>query len=293
MKTIKDLFKAFLILILIIFLLSFVLGVLFSFGFSSQHFALVRISGEIVSEKSTSLFGNQISADELIETIEELKNNPNVVGILFEINSPGGSVVAGQEIYESMLELKKPKVSYIREVGASGAYYLALASDKIISNPYAITGSIGVVSVVTDLSGLFEKLGINTTTIKSGEMKDIGAEYRKMTEEEKKILSVIVQDIFLDFKSEIEKRRKNLNRATFEQILDARILSGKQAKEIGLVDELGTREVAIKSLASLANVSETLPIVEYGKRETNLLSLLFSAFLPTKTEANLKMQMSP
>jgi protease IV len=194
-------------------------------------------------------------SEELAATIGSLNKRDDVGAVVFVFNSGGGSVVATREIYQSVKELDKPKVSYFREVAASGAYYVASGTDYIVSDPDAITGSIGVISTFTDMQGLFEKVGINVTAIKSGPHKDIGSPYRNMSGEEFAIMQGIVDEVYGEFRGVVlENRGKKLNMNVFNNVSDGRILSGRQAFKAGLVDELGGKKDAIRKAADLANI---------------------------------------
>lgn len=232
-----------------------------STSFLGKCVAVMDIKNEITTHSESSLFyESNPGSEEIANTIEKLNKRDDVGAVVFVIDSPGGSVVASREIYNAVKALNKPKVSYFREVAASGAYYIAAGTDYIISDPDALTGSIGVVMIMSDMSGLFSKLGVNFTTIKSGELKDIGTINRPMTDKERIIFQALVDEIFQEFKSiVVENRGSKLNRAKFEEILDARILSGRQAKEIGLVDALGTKKDAIEKAAQLANITDAEP----------------------------------
>jgi protease-4 len=195
-------------------------------------------------------------SEQLAGTIESLNKRDDVGAVLFVFNSPGGSVVATREVYAAVKELDKPTVSYFREVAASGAYYVASGTDYIVSDPDAITGSIGVIATFTDMAGLLEKVGVNVTAIKSGPHKDIGASYRNMTEDETMILQQMIDEIYGEFKGVVlENRGSRLDRTKFDNITDGRILSGRQAYHVGLVDSLGSKKDAIMKAAELANMS--------------------------------------
>jgi len=200
------------------------------------------------------------SSDEVATKIRELNDRDDVASVLVVYNSGGGSTVASKEIYDAMKDLKKPKVAYFRETAASGAYYIATASDYIISEPYALTGNIGVIGTVVSMDGLFEKIGINATSFTSGEHKDIGSPFREMTPEEKQIMQNIVNEIFQDFKRVVlENRKGKINLARSEEIFDGRIFTGKQAKEVGLVDEIGNKRTAILKAAEYGGIKAKKP----------------------------------
>lgn len=192
---------------------------------------------------------------ELSNTIEGLNARDDVGAVLFVFNSPGGSVVATREVYDATKNLNKPKVSYFREVAASGAYYVASGTDYIISDPDAITGSIGVIATFTNMEGLLEKVGVNVTEIKSGPHKDIGSSYRNMTPEEQTILQGMISEIYQEFRGVVlENRKGRLDLAMFDNVTDGRILSGRQAYKVGLVDQLGNKKDAVMKAAELGGI---------------------------------------
>ncbi|NYZ79445.1 signal peptide peptidase SppA [Candidatus Micrarchaeota archaeon] len=226
---------------------------------------VIQVNGEISTQTSSGgLFGTPtIGSDDIVNQINNAENNGNVKAVVFEVNSPGGSVVASREIYEAVRDIKKPKVAYFREVAASGAYYISAPTDYIVSEPDALTGSIGVTTTFEDMSGLFNKLGLNYTIFKSGELKDMGTNTRPPTEKEKQIMQTMINQIFDEFKTVVEEGRKGkLNEQKFNEILDARVLTGRQAKEVGLVDEIGNKKLALTTAANLANMSyKNQPVV--------------------------------
>lgn len=244
------------------------LGVLLFSSVSTSLFekcvAVIEINGEITTTNTPrTLFSEGIiGSEEIAGTIEKLNVRDDVGAVVFVIDSPGGSIVASHEIYDAIKNLRKPKVAYFHEIAASGGYYIATGTDYIISEPSALTGSIGAIMVTADMSGLFEKIGVNVSTIKSGELKDIGGPNKPLTEKERQILQTLINEMFGEFKSIVlENRGSRLNSEKFNEILDARILSGKQAKEIGLVDALGHKKDAIRKAAQLANITEEEPSV--------------------------------
>lgn len=220
--------------------------------------AVVDINYPISVEGSpSSLFSSGYpSSDQVSETLRELDSRADVGAIVFVVNSGGGSFIASKEIYNEVSNLSKPSVAYFREVAASGAYHISVGTDYIISDPNCLTGSIGVITSTTSMQDLFEKIGVNNTAITSGKYKDIGSPYREMTDSERAIMQSIVDEAFMDFKSDIVKNRHDqLDMELFEQVADGRVITGRQAKRIGLVDETGTKEEAILKAAHLANIS--------------------------------------
>ncbi|VVB99502.1 Peptidase family S49 [uncultured archaeon] len=222
----------------------------------------VEISGEIITnDVPASILTDGVKGSAtLASEIESADKRPDVKSVLVIIDSPGGSAVGSKEIYDALRSLNKSSVSYINELGASGGYYAAAGTDYIVANPESIVGSIGARATFSDLSGLFAKIGYNETVIKSGAMKDIGSQSRPMTDDEKMILEGIVNESFSMFRSDIESSRgSRLNPALFAQALDARIMTGSQAKKAGLVDELGNRKAALKKAAELGGITDEEP----------------------------------
>jgi protease-4 len=179
-----------------------------------------------------------------------------VSALVLRIDSPGGGVVASQEIYARLLELKDTGVPIVVSMGAvaaSGGYYIASPADSIIANPGTITGSLGVLMSFTNLEGLFEKIGMDFEVVKSGEYKDVGSWSREMTEEERAFLQATVDDIHAQFVEAVALNR-NLDLAEVESLADGRIFSGRQAVEAGLVDGLGTLDQAIAVAGRMAGI---------------------------------------
>jgi protease-4 len=200
------------------------------------------------------------SSEDLARTIDSLDDREDVGAVLLVVNSPGGTVVASGEVYDAVKGLDKPKVAYFREVAASGAYYVAAGTDYIVSDPNALTGSIGVISTTVQMSGLLDKLGVNVTSITSGPYKDIGSFSRNMTPDEREILQQLVDEIYLEFRGVVlENRKGRLDMELFDNVTDGRILSGRQAYKAGLVDELGNHDDALMKAAKLANITAESP----------------------------------
>jgi protease-4 len=165
-------------------------------------------------------------------------------------------VVASQEIYSRLLDLKEsgtPIVVSMGSVAASGGYYVACPADSIIANPGTITGSIGVLMSFTNLEGLFEKIGMDFEVVKSGEFKDVGSWSREMTPEERALLQTTVDDIYSQF-VEVVAANRSMERPAVEALADGRIFSGRQALEAGLVDGLGTLDSAIAVAGRMAGI---------------------------------------
>lgn len=233
----------------------------------------VSIRGPIMSSESGKPW--ERGAEQWARRIEQLADTKGVKAIVLDINSPGGSVGAVQEIYMRIQRVKKEKkipfVALFGDVSASGGYYLGAACDKIVAHPGTLTGSIGVIFNVSNMEGLFSKVGYKSEPIKSGKHKDIGSPARPMTPEEKLILQSLIDDAYGQFVQAVADGRK----MTVEQVkplADGRIYSGNQAKELGLVDVLGDSFDATKLAAELGGIKDEKPRV---RRDTEKLNDIF------------------
>jgi len=234
--------------------------------------ALIEIKGEILS---TSAF-NATNAFDVVDAIDRADKDVTVSAILLEINSPGGSVVATRQIVEKIRETKKPVVAWISDIGTSGAYYVASACDLVIADEHSITGSIGAVSIVWNFSEMLEKLGIKVDVLKEGKYKGMASIFTELTPEERKIIEGMLKQVYEGFKGDILKfRGGKINKTRFEQVADGRLLTGKQALDYGLIDELGSREYAIKRAGELAGLKK--PNIKRYTTEPTLQNLLFNA----------------
>jgi protease-4 len=191
------------------------------------------------------------------------------------VNSPGGVVAPAQEIYGAIQRVKKsgkPVVASLGAVAASGGYYVASAADRIYANPGTLTGSIGVVLQMANLEGLLKKVGVDYVVVKAGQYKDIGHFGRSITPEERRILQALLDDVLSQFIDAVAGGRK-LDRALVARVADGRVFSGKQAKELQLVDVLGGLEEAIEGAAELAGLPPK-PRLLLPRRRFSLLDLL-------------------
>ena len=219
-----------------------------------------------------------------IKIIERAKENPKITGIILRINSPGGSVGASQELYEALKRFKesgKPLVTSVIDICASGAYYAALPSDHIVANYGALVGSIGVRITSADFTGLYEKLGIGFTEIKSGEFKDILSPARKLKESERKHLQQIVNFSYEVFLNDVLKWRAK-DKAEERKITEAAnglVYDSKQALELGLIDGQGDLIAAKKKMADLLGVPyEKMKIKSLSKNFLENLGQQFPLF---------------
>ena len=239
-------------------------------GSQEQTVALVELSGPIFEDDSgsnpLSITPGVISSRRVIRLFDDLSQDSDIQAIVIRINSPGGGVVASDELYRKIIDVRQdtPVVVSIGEVAASGGYYLAAAADRIVANPASITGSIGVLAQLPQFSELFDKIGVEVRTIKSGEFKDLGASDRELTPAERQILQSVIDDSFEQFVQAIVTGR-NMDEAEVRQLADGRIFTGRQALELGLIDELGTVETAFELAAQLAQLQDP-QVIEYSDK---------------------------
>jgi len=210
---------------------------------------VINLSGMIMDNDEPSVFSLQDSTAGVIKKLRKAAENNKIKAVLLRINSPGGTVATSQELNEAVtvLKEKKPVFATMGDVAASGGYYVACATDKIYANPGTLTGSIGVIMSGMNFKGLADKLGVQPQVIKSGLFKDIASPYRPMTDEDRKILQGLIDDSYDQFVNAVATGRK-MKLEDVKKIADGRIYSGRQAKKIGLVDELGSYHDALKDL---------------------------------------------
>ncbi|BAK70183.1 signal peptide peptidase SppA [Aliarcobacter butzleri] len=216
---------------------------------------------ERISTKSTAnlqkieLVGPIIDVSKTLENIEKAKTDANIKGVLLVVDSPGGAVAPSVEVAYAIKELNqiKPVVVYASGVIASGSYYASIWADKIIANPGSMVGSIGVIMQGVNTKELMDKIGIQTQTVKAGKYKESGTPTRKWTEYEEKQLQSVIDDTYNMFITDVATAR-NLDIKNYTSFADAKIFTSKQAKDVGLVDEVANITVAQKTLAELSKV---------------------------------------
>ncbi|MDD5656067.1 MAG: signal peptide peptidase SppA [Elusimicrobia bacterium] len=239
----------------------------------------IAIHGPIYNSQSGRVF--ERGAEQWVRRIKAMSEAKGVKAIVLDINSPGGSVGAVQEIYSQILRVRKEKgipfVALFDDVAASGGYYIAAACDKIVAHPGSLTGSIGVIFSVTNMQGLFGKIGFKLEAIKSGKHKDMGSPARPLTAEEKAILQDLISDAYGQFLSAVSLGR-HLTLAKLKPLADGRIFSGSQAREAGLVDQLGDSDDAVALAAKLGGLSGRPRVKRETDRFSDILELLDARF---------------
>lgn len=234
------------------------------YSFSSEKkLAIVKVEGTINN------------SEEVVQQISDLINDERVKAIVVRIDSVGGGVAPSQEIYEALLTAGKKKkvVASMGSVAASGGYLIACGAEQIVANPGTVTGSISAVMHFTDVQELMKKVGIHSSVVKSGKYKDIGSPVRDMTEEERILLQELVDDVYDQFLEVIATRRK-ISMEELKRIADGRILTGRQAQKLKLVDSLGTQQDAVRMAAKMAGLPDDPDIMYVERRKSPFLDFL-------------------
>lgn len=238
---------------------------------------IIRVEGTIMGDNSASWSGMTCNTEEIMKAVREAARRPDIKAVVLRINSPGGSSVASQEIGIELNKLRqsgKPIVTSMGDACASGGYWIACSTNHIVANSTTLTGSIGVIMELSNLEGLYGKLGIKQEAIKSGEHKDMGSTARELSDEERILLQDMVDDSYQQFLDQVLAGRKGkIDKTRLMQIADGRVLTGKQALNYGLVDSLGNYYDALKKAQQMAGLNENSPVVELNN--TNIWEQLF------------------
>ena len=202
------------------------------------------------------LVGPIMDATEIVALIDEATEDDNIKGVLLNVNSPGGAVAPSIEIAYAVKRLKekKPVIAYAKGTIASGSYYASIWADEIIANPGSMVGSIGVIMQGADLSGVMEKIGIKTQSVKAGKYKQIGTPDRPWEDFEVNELNKVIQGTYDMFSTDVANAR-GLDIKKRDMFANAHIFTAGQAKEIGLVDSLGVEYDAKAKVVKLSGVS--------------------------------------
>lgn len=205
------------------------------------------------------LTGEIVDASEVLKEIDEAKENDEVKGVLFNIDSPGGSVPPSIEIAHAIKELKskKPVVAYASGSLASGSYYSSIYANKIVANPGSIVGSIGVIMESANVKELLDTVGIKPQVVKMGLYKEAGTPTREWTPEERIELETLARDTYNKFVSDVATARK-LDIKKANSYANAHVFSAQRAKSLGLIDEVATINRAKELLYTLSKVEEPI-----------------------------------
>ena len=251
-------FRSFFFFLIIAFIITL------SYKFQSDESFIAKINIEGIIQDRT----------DIIKQINSLKSDNNVKGLLTIINSPGGTYVGSKELYDSIQTIgeKIPTAVYMKEMATSGGYLASLSSDKIFGNSGSITGSIGVILQSADISNLLGKIGVSPIIIKSGKLKAVPNPAEQMDEEKLNYLKEIIEKMQKEFLM-IVKRNRNVSESVLSLVSDGRILTGREAKNLKLIDDIGNEDDALNWLKNEAKVDEKIKIKELSP-ENDLQKLI-------------------
>ena len=240
-------------------------------GKGADKILIMDISGVILDKEEENLIGlktvTRLTA-RIREELDKASEDKGVKAVVLRINSPGGTVTTCDIINHELKNFKKKTgkiiVAEFMDIAASGGYYIAAASDRIVAHPTNITGSIGVVAYKINASGLLEKIGISNETIKSGDKKDIGSPLRPMTSEEREILQGIIDSLYNRFLDAVAEGRKEIAREELKRIADGRVYTAEQALKLKLIDHIGYLDDAIEVAKDGAGIKDAT-IITYAR----------------------------
>lgn len=224
--------------------------------------------------------GTMITGTQVVNEIRQFAKDDGIRAIVLRIESPGGVVAAAQEIYDELNKARKrgkPIVASMGGIAASGGYYIACGADSIVANPGTLTGSIGVIMRLPNAEELLKKIGLRYEVIKTGKFKDTGSMSRPMTPEERALLQEMLDDVHDQFVTVVSIER-NIDRDAVMEFADGRVMSGRQALEIGLVDRLGGFRDAVLLAAELAGIDGEPVIIRPRKKAISLWDVLEDVF---------------
>lgn len=254
---------------------------------SSNHVAVIDVEGVISDSR------------EFVDELEDYGKRSTVRAVVIRINSPGGGVAASQEIYEAIKkfrsETRKKVVVSMGSVAASGGYYIACGADRIFANPGTITGSIGVIAEWYNYGDLLRWAKMQNVVIKSGDFKDAGSATRPLTEEEKVYFQSLIGNMYNQFVSAVASSRK-MEDGAVRKLADGRVYTGQEAREDGLVDELGTLQDAINTAAKMAGIQGEPRVLSPTRKRFTILDLLLGdarsalSMSPDRSESHIRFQ---
>jgi len=238
---------------------------------AAGRIAVIRIVGPL-EFKGYSILGAVVDAKTYIELIEEALEDPSIRAVVIRVNSPGGDAAASEALYYAVKKLAENKtvVAYIEGLGASGAYEMLLPCDRIVAGESSIVGAVGVYTVVVNVEGLMEKLGVKVYVYKSGALKDLGSPFREPTSEEEEVFREIIEGMFETFKSRVLEHRGEVD----GEVFTGRPFVARQALEAGLIDQVGTFDDAVEAARELAGLPKTAPVEELKPPVPTLFDLL-------------------
>lgn len=223
----------------------------------ADKIAVINAVGPIMTGSSQSdLFGEEImGSTTMVKAIRQARDDATVKAIVLRVDSPGGSALASDLIWHELKTVKKPVIASMGDVAASGGYYIAMGADKIFAEPGTLTGSIGVVGGKLALEGLYQKIGLTTTVLQRGKNSGVMSLTTPFSDSEKAAMQTLLEDIYDQFTSKAAQGRK-MDVERLRSLAKGRVYTGAQAKELGLVDELGTLDDAVAEAKRAAGLGE-------------------------------------
>lgn len=251
-------------------------------GSGMERIAKLSVDGAIASGGSSGLFATEsYNHEDFLKQIEAIEADERVSGILLEVNSPGGGVYESAEIANLLNEVRTerdlPMYVSMKNMAASGGYFISAQADKIFATEETVTGSIGVIMSGLNYSGLLEKIGVEDTTVKSGALKDMGSATRPETEQDHAVLQAYIDNAYNRFVKVVSEGR-NKSEDEVKKVADGRIYDGVQAKEAGLVDEIGYPTDALAAMREDLDLQDA-ELVEYSTSSTGFGNTWFGAKL--------------
>src|SRR5438132_3075673 len=233
----------------------------------SDRIQVVEMDGELIESRP------------ILDQLKRYEDSNSVKAILLNIDSPGGGVAVSQEIYTEIRRLRDKKdkmvVAYLSSTGASGAYYVACAANKIVANPGTIVGSIGVIAEWVNYADLMEWAKLKSIVFKTGEFKDTGSGTRALTENEKKYFQGLIDDMYVQFVEAVAGGRK-LDLQEVRSLADGRVFTGRDAKSRKLIDDIGNFQDAVDLTAKLAGISGKPRLIRLNRQRVTLFDVLTS-----------------
>lgn len=240
-------------------------------GEADEKILFVPIRGFISTKPDEGLVARSPSVvQQVASQLARAEEDPDVRAVVLQIDSPGGTVTASEILYHEITAFKertgRPVVALQMSAAASGGYMASLAGDAIVSHPSTVTGSIGTIFIMPNVSGLMDKIGVRADVTKSGRHKDIASPFRDMDAEERALMQSMIDDMNSRFLALVAQRRK-LDPKALEDVADARVMTATQAKALGLVDRIGYVQDALAEARKLAELSEDARVVAYRRTE--------------------------
>lgn len=239
--------------------------------FALSKIALIDVDGMLHNDRAEGLLSGpgQNPVALFVEKLHRAEHDRAVKAVVLRINSPGGTVTASDIMYQEVQRFRqrshKPVVAAMQDVAASGAYYVACATDEIYAQPTTITGSIGVIVMLPEFSGTMHKLGVAMNVIKSAELKDAGSMFRTMSERDRAVFQELVDGMYARFVQIVGQGRKDIPADRVKELANGRVWLAPEARELGLVDEIGGLPEAIAAAKKLAGIpNRAVKVVQYA-----------------------------